>query len=651
MTELPASVSLAASFDSSLARQYGQVIGSEEHGKGAMVNLGPTVNIDRDPRWGRSFEAFTEDPFLNAAMAVSEIRGVQSQGEMSQVKHLAVYNQETNRNTPADNAIVSQRALHEIYLPAFWAATQKAKAASAMCAYSTINGQFACQNQDLMKDTLDQRWGFPGFVTSDYQATHSTVQSADAGNDQEMPAPQFYGSALQTAVDQHQVSMATLNQMVRRIVREMFRFNEFNNPPTGTTSTVVTTPAHQAIATKVAEAGTVLLKNSNNTLPLKAQGGGSIAVIGPAASASPTDTGGGSAFVTAPSSVTPLAGIQAAAGPGTSVSYTQGLPTDTSLSPIPSSAAFAGLRPTNNGGSYTGTLTAPETGTFVLAFQNPGSYTVTNLSLDGKIILANPGTPPISTYSVAVNLRQGPDLHADAQRRRPVGQPELGDAVRSRARDRAGGDRRQGGIDGGRRRLRRHRVRGRGPRGPQPPVGAERAGLRRRGRQPPHGGGGQRRRARRDAVAQTGRVGPRCVVPRREQRHRARVGAVRQHRSERPPAGHVPREPQSGAGLDATAVPGGQRPGRLLRGDRRRLPLLRRHRRDAAVPVRIRPLVHELQVQQPEDRAGPGHQHRLEPGDDELQVQRPVDPRGHRVREGHQHGQGCGRRRRPAISR
>ncbi len=407
VTQLPASVSLAASFDSSLARQYGQVIGSEEHGKGAMVNLGPTVNIDRDPRWGRSFEAFTEDPFLNAAMAVSEIRGVQSQGEMSQVKHLAVYNQETNRNTPADNAIVSQRALHEIYLPAFWAATQKAKAASAMCAYSTINGQFACQNQDLMKDTLDQRWGFPGFVTSDYQATHSTVQSADAGNDQEMPAPQFYGSALQTAVDQHQVSMATLNQMVRRIVREMFRFNEFNNPPTGTTSTVVTTPAHQAIATKVAEAGTVLLKNSNNTLPLQAQGGGSIAVVGPAASASPTDTGGGSAFVTAPSSVTPLAGIQAAAGAGTSVSYTQGLPTDTSLTAIPSSALTPAYAPTGNGGSYTGTLTAPETGTFVFAFQNPGSYTVTNLSLDGKIVLANPGTPPISTYSVAVNLVKG----------------------------------------------------------------------------------------------------------------------------------------------------------------------------------------------------------------------------------------------------
>ncbi len=246
VTQMPAAVSLAATFDPSLADQYGQVVGTEERGKGAMVNLGPTVNIDRDPRWGRSFEAFTEDPFLNGKMAVSEIDGVQSQDEMSQVKHLAVYNQETNRNTAADDAIVSQRALHEIYLPAFWAAIEQAKASSAMCAYSTINGEYACQNEYLMRTTLDQRWGFPGFVTSDYQATHSTVQSADAGMDQEMPAPQYYGSALQAAVQDGQVSMGTLDQMVRRILVEMFRFNEFNNPPTGSTSATVTTPTHQA---------------------------------------------------------------------------------------------------------------------------------------------------------------------------------------------------------------------------------------------------------------------------------------------------------------------------------------------------------------------------------------------------------------------
>jgi beta-glucosidase len=407
VTQMPAAVSLAATFDPTLAAQYGQVVGSEERGKGAMINLGPTINIDRDPRWGRSFEAYTEDPYLNAAMATAYIDGVQSQGEMSQVKHFAVYNQETNRNTPTDDAIVSERALHEIYLPGFWAATEVAKAASVMCAYSTINGQYACQNQYLMSTTLDQRWDYPGFVTSDYGATHSTVQSADAGLDQEMPSADFYGPALEAAVQDGQVSMATLNEMVSRILTEMFRFNEFNNPPTGSTSATVTNAAHQAVSTAVAEAGTVLLKNSGGTLPLKADGGGSVAVIGPAASAAPTDTGDGSAYVTSTFSVTPLQGIQASAGPSTIVSYTQGLPTNASLSPIPSTDLSPAYAPTGYGGTYTGTLTAPETGTYVLAFQNPGSYTDTYLYLNGQEILANPGTPPVSTYSVSVNLVAG----------------------------------------------------------------------------------------------------------------------------------------------------------------------------------------------------------------------------------------------------
>ena len=406
VTQLPAGVSLAASWDPSLATQYGQVLGSEEHGKGAMVDLGPTVNIDRDPRWGRSFEAFTEDPYLNSSLAVSEIDGVQSTGEMSQVKHFAVYNQETNRNTPADDAIVSERAENEIYLPAFQAATVDAHAASVMCSYSTINGQAACQN-DYLNNILNQQWGYQGFITSDYGATHSTVGSADAGLDQEMPSADFYGPALESAVGDGQVALSTINDAVSRILTEMFQFNEFNDPPTGTTSTVVTTAAHKAVSTSVAEAGTVLLKNSGNTLPLKATGGGTVAVIGPAASADTTDTGGGSDYVTSTFNVTPLQGLQAAAGTGTSVQYTQGLPTDTSLTPIPSTALSPAYATTGYGGTYTGTLTAPETGTYVLAFQNPGSYTTTDLSLNGQEILADPGTPPVSTYSVGVNLVAG----------------------------------------------------------------------------------------------------------------------------------------------------------------------------------------------------------------------------------------------------
>jgi beta-glucosidase len=405
VTQLPAGVSLAATWDRSLAAAYGKVIGAEERGKGKTVNLGPTVNIDRDPRWGRSFEAYTEDPFLNAAITVPEIEGVQSQGVMSQVKHFAVYNQETNRNTPADNAIVSARALHEIYLPAFWAATQRAKAASVMCAYSTINGQAACQDQYLLSTILDQRWAFPGFVGSDFWATHSTVASADAGLDQEMPGAAYYGRALAAAVASGQVAVATVNQMVTRILTQMFRFHEFDHPPAGSASATVTTPAHQAVSAAVAEAGTVLLKNDGGTLPLKSSGGGSVAVIGPAASAQPQYAGGGSAYVTSTFSVSPLQGLQAAAGPGTTVSYTQGLPDDTSLSPIPAAALSPGRAGTGDGQAYAATLTAPQTGTYVLALKSAGRRSA--LSLDGAQILVNPGLPPATTYSVGVSLRAG----------------------------------------------------------------------------------------------------------------------------------------------------------------------------------------------------------------------------------------------------
>jgi beta-glucosidase len=407
VTQLPAGVALAATFDTSLARQWGAVIGQEEWGKGAAVNLGPTVNILRDPRWGRSFEAFTEDPFLNAAIAVSEIGGVQAQGEMSQVKHFAAYNQETNRNTPADDVIVSTRTLHEIYLPAFQQAVTQAKVASVMCAYSVINGNFACENPYLETQTLKQRWGFPGFVTSDYAALHAT-EGAVAGTDMEQPFNTYFGQALETDVQNGTIPRSVVDSMVSRIATEMFRFGIFNHPPTGTTSAIVTTPAHQAVSERVAEDGTVLLKNDGGVLPLPAAHAGTVAVIGPAASADPTPTGGGSAYVTAPFSVTPLQGLQAAAGPGTSVVYLQGLPADTSLPAIPSSVLSPAYAPTPVGGSYSGTLTAPETGTYVLAITNScDCYNATTLSVDGTEILSDPSTPPVHTYSAAVPLQAG----------------------------------------------------------------------------------------------------------------------------------------------------------------------------------------------------------------------------------------------------
>jgi beta-glucosidase len=407
VTQLPAGVALAATWDPSLASQYGQVIGAEEYGKGASANLGPTVNIDRDPRWGRSFEALSEDPFLNSALDVGEIGGVQSQDVMSQVKHFDAYNQETYRNTPADNVIVSNRAQHEIYMPSFNAAVTQGGAASVMCSYSWVNGTDACNNSDLLTNVLRQQWGFPGFVTSDYGALHST-QGAVQGTDQEQPFNTYYGTALQTAVQNGTIPRSALNTMVSRIFTEMFRFNLFSQPRTGSTSATVTTAGHVALATQVAEAGTTLLKNSGGALPLSADSAGTVAVIGPSASVSPTYAGGGSAYVLPGPTVSPLAGIQAAAGSGSHVAYQQGLPADTALPAIPASDLSPAYSSTPIGGSYSGTLTAPETGTYVLAITNTcHCYAPTYLSLNGKQLVDDPGTPPVSTFSVAVSLTAG----------------------------------------------------------------------------------------------------------------------------------------------------------------------------------------------------------------------------------------------------
>jgi beta-glucosidase len=392
VTQLPAGVDLAATFSPSLARRYGEVIGNEEWGKGAAVNLGPTVNLDRDPRWGRSFESLTEDPFLSGSLATAEVDGVQSQGELSQIKHYDDYDQETNRNTPQDNEIIAQRPLHELYLASFETAIARAHAASVMCSYATINGNAECQDNGLENGTLKQDWGFPGFITSDYGALHSTDGILD-GTDQEQPESTYYGAALTSAVQSGQIPRAIVNTSIARVLSTMFRFNLFNDPPTGTTSDTVTTPEHVATATKVAETGATLLKNNDGTLPLSPDHGGTVAVIGPSASPTPTDAGGGSAHVISSGSVTPLQGMEALAHGHTHLTYTQGLPTDASLPAIPAADLSPAYASTPFGGTYSGTLTAPETGTYVFALTNPcGCYTPTYLSLNGQQILDNPGS-------------------------------------------------------------------------------------------------------------------------------------------------------------------------------------------------------------------------------------------------------------------
>ena len=407
VTQLPAGVDLAATFSPALARRYGDVIGNEERGKGAAVNLGPTINLDRDPRWGRSFESFSEDPILTGALATAEIDGVQSQRELSQVKHYDDYDQETNRNTTADDEIIAARPLHELYLAAFEDSIARSHPASVMCSYATINGNPECQDKLLESTTLKQDWGFPGFITSDYGALHATDGIVD-GTDQEQPENTYYGAPLLAAIHSGQISRAVLNTSIARVFTQMFRFDLFNDPPTGTTTDTVTTPAHVATATKVAQAGATLLRNEHHTLPLSATHGGTVAVIGPSASPTPTDGGGGSAHVISSGSITPLQGMESVAHGHTHLTYTQGLPADGSLPAIPSADLAPAYSSTPYGGSYSGTLTAPETGTYVLALTNScGCYTPAYLSLDGKQILDNPGTPPQDVYSVAVSLTKG----------------------------------------------------------------------------------------------------------------------------------------------------------------------------------------------------------------------------------------------------
>jgi beta-glucosidase len=336
VTQLPAPVAVAASWDTAVARSYGAVVGAEEWGKGANVNLGPTVNIVRDPRFGRAFETYGEDPYLAGRIAVAEIQGVQAEGVMAQVKHWVTYNQETFRNTPADDVVVAPRTLHEIYMPQFEAAVGQGGASSVMCSYSTINGTWACENAYSQDTVLKGRWRFGGFVTSDWGATHSTVASAVGGLDMQMPDSSRFGPALKDSVLAGRVPMSRLNDMVRRILTQEFRFHIFDREQTGGLSTTVTSDEHAAFARSAAEQGTVLLRNAGDLLPLDPATVRSIAVIGPGGGRDALTGGGGSAAVEVPYVVTPFFGIAKRAGGNVTVRYAQGaLPPSGALPPVP----------------------------------------------------------------------------------------------------------------------------------------------------------------------------------------------------------------------------------------------------------------------------------------------------------------------------
>ncbi len=435
VTQLPAPVAGAATWDSALMKQYGGVIGAEEWGKGANLVLGPTINIVRDPRWGRAFESLGEDPYLAGQLGAADLQGIRTQGPMTQVKHYAVYNQETYRNTAQDNAIVSDRTEQEIYLPAFQAAVQQGQTDSVMCSYAEINGTFACENGQLLNTILRQQLGFSGFVTSDWGGTHSTVPSVTNGMDMEMDGSQYYGAPLTQAVASGQVSVATIDSHVRAILVAMFRAGLFDHSPTGTINSVVTSDAHAAVARQVAQEGAVLLKNSNSALPL---GSGSIAVIGDDAGQNALTAGGGSAHVNAPHVVTPYQGIKSRAS-GSTVTYSQGVAapngeivdpsafgngltatfySGTGLSGPPlltrtdpnvdfiwgTQSPTAGVPATNWSAKWTGTLTPPTTGTYTFSLTSDDG---SRLFVNGQQVISNWADQPPTTKTGTISLTAG----------------------------------------------------------------------------------------------------------------------------------------------------------------------------------------------------------------------------------------------------
>ena len=322
-TQLPAPIAVGASFSTALGREYGEIQGSEAAAKGVDAVQGPDVNIVRVPQSGRNDEVYSEDPYLSGQLGVADAEGIQSQGAMAMVKHFDAYNQETYRNTTSDDDIVSTRVLREIYMPAFQDAVQQAHVASAMYSYAEINGVFACQDPMLLTNVLRDQWGFQGFIRSDLGAVHDPVAALNAGIGPVKPAA---GSQIEAAVSDGQVSMATVNAAVRSVLTVMFRYGLFNKTPAGSAATDASTPAHQVDAESIAEQGSVLLQNTGQILPLDKASAGSIAVIGADGGSHPDSamTSGSSGYVSATSVISPYQGIQAAAGPGMSVTYNDG---------------------------------------------------------------------------------------------------------------------------------------------------------------------------------------------------------------------------------------------------------------------------------------------------------------------------------------
>ena len=329
-TAYPALICMAATWNPKMGYLFGKSYSEEALYRNKNIILGPGVNIYRTPLNGRNFEYMGEDPYLTSQMAVSYIRGVQSNHVAACVKHFAVNNQETGRMDI--NTIVDERTMHEIYLPAFKAAVQKGNVWTIMGAYNQYNGQHCCHNKYLLNELLKKEWGFDGVVLSDFGGTHNTQEAIDNGLDMEFGTKlgsaeafdnYYLGMPYLNLLKSGKASEDVLNEKVRRILRMMYRTNMSEGRPWGT----LASEQHACESRRIAEEGIVLLQNKKKLLPLDVTKLKKILVVGENAMRT-TANNGGSSEVKAKYEVLALDAIRNFAGKEIEVIYQTGYTTE-----------------------------------------------------------------------------------------------------------------------------------------------------------------------------------------------------------------------------------------------------------------------------------------------------------------------------------
>lgn len=328
-TVFPVGVAIAATWNPELAAEVGAAIADEAHAYDASVLLAPTVNIVRTPRWGRNFETYSEDPYLAGEIGLGYTRGAQSRGIGVSLKHYAANNQETNRFTV--DAVVDERTMREIYLPAFERVVKDGQPWSVMASYNRLNGVYAAESPWLLTDVLRKDWAYDGVVVSDWGATHSTAPAVKAGLDLEMPGPPaHYGDKLLAAAKEDADTRAAVDEAARRMVRMIVRAEMAEKPKA---TDAIGGPKHQAVARAAAEEAIVLLKNTG-VLPLD-PAIRTLAVIGPNANVVRIQGGGSSAVQPFEALTTPLDALGASL-PQTKIRFERGV--DNEETPPPARA-------------------------------------------------------------------------------------------------------------------------------------------------------------------------------------------------------------------------------------------------------------------------------------------------------------------------